>query len=308
VIPQSKSIFLLGIGLAIASGASSQSVRPSQFEPFKGDGYYWYRQEPEPEAQPPKKEPPKSVVSVVKTGPKPLSMEWMRENAPKLLDIAANNPTHENVANYMYAQRVILDRSQNFSEQVKAVVAMDPFLDENNRVPIAQFAQPGFLRAVKKGQEEVLQHLAGRAGLWVFVDAPDKCSACEGYVRDVLVGNGSAKGVANQYGFNFRKIDVSTEAGRNAAKRLNLKVTPTTVLVVPPAGYYLVSQGLMSQTQLQDRLLIASKTAGHLPKEMEQKVNPYNKDVLTTEDMNGLTASSDPGVVMKELRQRIKGE
>ncbi len=64
----------------------------------------------------------------------------------------------------------------------------------------------------------------------------------------------------------------------------------------------------MSQTQLQDRLLIASKTAGHLPKEMEQKVNPYNKDVLTTEDMNGLTASSDPGVVMKELRQRIKGE
>ncbi len=308
MIHRLQSTFLLGLSLIYVSAADAQPLRASQFEPFKGDGYYWYRQEPEPTAPKPKQEVPKSVVSVAKPGPKPLSMEWMRENAPKLLDIAANNPTHENVANYMYAQRVILDRSQNFSEQVKTVVAMDPFLDENNRVPIAQFAQPGFLRAIKKGQEEVLQHLAGKAGLWVFVDSPDKCSACEGYVRDVLVGNSSAKGVARQYGFDFRKIDVSTEAGRNAAKRLNLKVTPTTVLVVPPAGYYLVSQGLMSQTQLQDRLLIASKTAGQLPKDLEQKVNPYNKDVLSTEDMNGLTASADPAVVMKELRQRIKGE
>jgi len=304
-----KSHFLIGAWLVLAASVQAQSARPSQFEPFKGDGYYWYRQDPEPApVQPPKPEAPKPVVSVVNSGPKPLSMEWMRENAPKLLDIAANNPTPENVSNYMYAQRVILDRSQNFSESVKSVVAMDPFLDENNRVPIAQFAQPGFLRAVKKGQDEVLEHLAGKAGLWVFVDTPEKCAACEGYVRDVLVGSHSSKGVAMQYGFNFRKIDVNTQAGRNAAKRLNLKVTPTTVLVVPPTGYYLVSQGLMSHTQLQSRLLVASKAAGHLPKDLEQKVNPYNKDVLSTQDMNGLSAHSDPSAVMNELRQRIKGE
>lgn len=307
-----KTPLLLGVVFAIFGNANAQqSARIStQFEDFKGDGYYWYKQDPEPakpKIAPPK--PPQAPPAVpAKEAVKPLSAEWMRASMPKLLDAAVDNPTKENVANYMYAQRVLLDKSQNFSEKVKEVVATDPFLDENNRVPIAQFAQPGFVRGVKAGQDEVLNYLGSHGGIWVFVDGPDKCSACAEYVSNILVGFDHAKGVASQYKFHLREININTAAGKVAAKRLNLKVTPTTVLVMPPNGFYLVSQGLMSQPQLSERLMIAAKASGSLPKDLEEKVNPYNKGVLTTEEMGGLAAGSSPSDVMKTMRERIKGD
>ena len=306
------TLLLLGVVSAIFGSANAEpSARTfNQFEDFKGDGYYWYKQDPEQVA--PKVELPKpsqaTPAAPAKADVKPLSAEWMRANMPKLLDTAVDNPTKENVANYMYAQRVLLDKSQNFSEKVKEVVATDPFLDENNRVPIAQFAQPGFVRGVKAGQDEVLNYLGTKGGIWVFVDGPDKCSACADYVSNILVGADHAKGVASQYNFHLRKININTAAGKIAAKRLNLKVTPTTVLVLPPNGFYLVSQGLMSQTQLSERLMIAAKASGSLPKDLEEKVNPYSKGVLTTEEMGGLTPSDSPSDVMQTMRERIKGE
>lgn len=307
-----KLPFLLGVSACLLGQATSQTVRVhSQFGDFQGDGYYWYKQDPEEEKPAPPPKPASAAAPSApasKPGPKALSAEWMRANLPKLLDAAVDNPTTENVANYMYAQRVLLDKSQNFSSKVKEVVALDPFLDENNRVPIAQFAQAGFARGMKAGQDEVLTFLSRSAGIWVFVDKPNKCSACEDYFQNILVGTAAAKGVASQYNFNLRKIDVSTAQGRAAAKRLNLKVTPTTVLVLPPNNFFLVSQGLMSQTLLTERLLIAAKSSGRLPRELEEKVNPFNKDVLTTEQMGGLAASESPSDVMKHMRERIKGE
>lgn len=307
---RTQTTLLLGVTLGLLGTASAQSARPSQFEEFKGDGYYWYKKDPEPvKVEPPK--PPKPVVaapSAKADEPKALSAEWMRANMPKLLDLAVDNPTKENVANYMYAQRVLLDKSQNFSEKVKEVVATDPFLDENNRVPIAQFAQPAFARGVRDGQDDVLSYLAGKGGLWVFVDGPEKCSSCASYVQDILLGSKANKGVATKYAFNFRQIDIRTPEGKAAAKRLKLTVTPTTVLVMPPSGFYLVSQGLMSQSGLADRLLIAAKANGSLPKEMEEKVNPYAKGLLTTEEMGGIVGQLDPSEVMKSMRERIKGD
>lgn len=304
--------FLLGVAGILVGQALAQGPRTnSSFGEFQGDGYYWYKQDPEEEkpAPPPKAQPvPATPAKPTKEGPKALSAEWMRANMPKLLDAAVDNPTPENVSNYMYAQRVLLDKSQNFSNRVKEVVATDPFLDENNRVPIAQFAQAGFMRDMKTGQTEVMNFLANKAGIWVFVDKPSKCAACDGYVQNVIVGNQAAKGVASQYNFNLRKIDVSTPQGKAAAKKLNLKVTPTTVLVMPPNNFFLVSQGLMSQTQLTERLLIAAKASGTLPKDLDEKVNPFNKGVLSTEEMGGLSASESPSDVMKHMRERIKGE
>jgi len=305
--PSAKLLFLLGGVAGVLSPVNSFSARPSQFDDFKGDGYYWYKKEPEVKPEEKPKPAPAPVAAPSKQEPKALSVEWFRLNMPKLLDAAIDNPTKENVANYMYAQRVLLDKSQNFSTAVKEVVAMDPYLDENNRVPIAQFAQPGFERGISNSKTAALDFLGSQAGLWVFVDEPDKCSACETYVQNILVGSKANKGIATLHKFDFRKINVRTPEGQAAAKRLNLKVTPTTMLVIPPKSFYLVSQGLMSQPALTDRLLIAAKTGGHLPKEYLERVNPYDKGVLTTDDLNGVAPSNDPAAVMKSMRDRIKG-
>lgn len=307
--PSAKLFLLLGGVAGLFGPVNSFSARPSQFDDFKGDGYYWYKREPEvkPEEKPKPVPPPAPTPAPAKQETKALSAEWFRVNMPKLLDAAIDDPSKENVANYMYAQRVLLDKSQNFSSVVKEVVAMDPFLDENNRVPIAQFAQPAFERGISSAKTAALDYLGSQAGLWVFVDDPEKCSACEGYVNNILVGSRANKGIALLHNFDFRKINVRTPEGSAAAKRLGLKVTPTTMLVIPPKGYYLVSQGLMSQPGLADRLLIAAKTGGHLPKEYIERTNPYNKGVLSTDEMSGLEANKDPAEVIKSMRDRIKG-
>lgn len=304
--------FLPGVALVLACTASVVSAqgsgRPSQFEPFQGDGYYWYKQDPEQE-KPKKPEPPKPAPSPSEAKseePKSLSVEWLRLNLPKLLDVAIEKPTKENVANYMYAQRVVLDKAQVFSEKAKDVVATDPFLDENNRVPFAQFAQAEFNRKFNKDRGEALDFISKNAGIWVFIDKPNKCSACAAYVNDVLLS--PVGGLQKEHGFSVRVIDVSTEIGMTAARRLSLKVTPTTMLVIPPNGYYLVSQGLMASDRLHERIIIAAKTNGLLTPEYIAKISPYGNGILTPSDLDKLATTGTPSQVMTLLREKIKGE
>lgn len=87
---------------------------------------------------------------------------------PRFLDAAINNPTKENVETYLYAQRVAMDKSQRYAEMTQRVVAADPFLDENNRVPIAAYTKSFFLRQFNAGNAEALKHIAKVGGLWVF--------------------------------------------------------------------------------------------------------------------------------------------
>ncbi len=307
-----RSPFLLG-ALLLVWGVNAQQPASSMFEPFKGDGFYWYKKQVDPEVVKPE-EPPKPVAAPatpakpVKKLPSAMSTEWLRENMPKLRDIAIDNPTKENVANYMYAQRVVLDKSQNFASAVKEVVATDPFLDENNRVPFSQYAQVFQLREISKAKVDILNHLSNLTGIWVFVDTPDKCSGCESYVNDVLVGGNGVPGIATQHKFHFKKIYVNTPEGKLAAENLKLKVTPTTVLVSPPNNFFLVSQGLMAQDQLVDRIVVAAKSQDLLPKSLLERVDPYSKGVMSGSDFDGFSPTASPSDVMKNMRERINGE
>lgn len=310
-----KTHFLLGCLYVLACGiAHAQSSVPQEdstqnkgMKDFQGDGYYWYKKEPEKKVKPPEEKKPMASGSG-EAKPDAMSTAWLRENMPKLRDLAIDNPTKENVANYMYAQRVVLDKSQNFSQAVKEVVATDPFLDENNRLPVASFAQVAQMRDISKGKDEVLKHLASKGGIWVFTDTPDKCSACESYINNVLIGTVGAEGLVTKNKFEFKKIYVRTPEGRIAAKKLGLKGTPTTVFVVPPSGYYIVSQGLMAQDNLFERMLVASKAYGILEKEWLDKANPFGKDVLTAEQISGFSSDSTPSEVIANLRKKINGE
>ena len=76
----------------------------------------------------------------------PFSAKWLQQNMPKLLERAIDSPNKENVEAYLYAQRVAMDKSQVYAESARRVVASDPFLDENNRVPLSTYAKPSFLK------------------------------------------------------------------------------------------------------------------------------------------------------------------
>lgn len=286
--------------------ASGDETQNKGMKDFKGDGYYWYKKIPEKPMIKPKEE--KKTAEASPDKPKSMSTEWLRENMPKLRDLAIDNPTKENVANYMYAQRVVLDKAQNFAQAVKEVVATDPFLDENNRIPFGNYAISMQMREFDKGRDEVFKSLAAKGGIWVFTDTPDKCAGCETYINNVITGIPGVPGLATKYNFEFRKIYVRSKEGKVAAKALKLKGTPTTVFVIPPSGYFVVSQGMMAGSALSERMLVAAKSYGVIDADLIEKANPYSKGILTTKEIAAAPSNESPTDVMAGFRKRLNGQ
>lgn len=301
-----KTLLFAALALSLPAMAQEDPAG-SQFFSRKSEGWYWYidpRDEVKPE--PPKVQPPKPAAKTSEPAKAaPFSVEWLRTNMPKLLDAAVNDPTKENVEAYLYAQRVTMDKSQRYAEQSQRVVAADPFLDENNRVPIASYTKPFFLRQAQEGKLEALKHIATVGGLWVFFDS--KCNFCQPQVN-------TANELAKKYGLITKFISMDGKGLPNVkqfvrdsgqAKRLNLKITPTTVLVVPPNNFFVVSQGIMAQDQLSDRILLAADSNALLPKDLSAKMNSYDRGVLTSDDtQQGRT--DDPKVWVKYLKDRLE--
>lgn len=304
-----KTLMLAALAVSLPAMAQEDPAA-GQFFSRKSEGWYWYI-DPRDEVKP---EPPKVPLPKAEAKPSeksepakvaPFSVEWLRTNMPKLLDAAVNNPTKENVEAYLYAQRVTMDKSQRYAEQAQRVVAADPFLDENNRVPIASYTKPFFLRQAQEGKLDALRHIATVGGLWVFFDS--KCHFCQPQVN-------TANELAKKYGLITKFISMDGKGLPNVkefvrdsgqAKRLNLKITPTTVLVVPPNNFFVVSQGIMAQDQLSDRILLAADSNSLLPKALSEKMNSYDRGVLTNDDtQQGRT--DDPKVWVKYLKDRLE--
>lgn len=308
--------------LAVAVYAQGQSDAPARaqgqaaqkFYQGKADGWYWYK-DPKEAPKPvlaPNRAPQAEAAPKIKNAPskdaesEPFSVRWLQINMPKLHEEAINNPTHENVEAYYYAQRIAMDKSQRYANMAQQVVATDPFLDENNRVPMSTFANPMFLKQVMDDKSEALKHLAKVGGLWVFFDST--CGFCKPQVFSV-------NELAKQYGFYTKFISMDGKGidevktfvkDSGQAKRLDLKITPTTVLVVPPNNFYVVSQGLMAQGQLAERLVIVADAQKLFPDEISKKLHVYDRGILTTEDMAD-GAGDDPKSWVRLLKDRLHG-
>ena len=170
---------LIGMLLAMPCVSHAQNLAPSgaqasdgrEAPAFYGDrerGYYWYE---DPKDLPPPKTAPVQPQKNTELKKQPGTVEWLREQMPILLDAAINNPSKENVETYLYAQRVAMDKSQRYAQASQKVVANDPLLDENNRVPLSAFAKVNFLQANDAAKDQALSYLGTVAGLWLVFDS-----------------------------------------------------------------------------------------------------------------------------------------
>lgn len=289
----------------IESEQGADDAPAGRFIERKSEGWYWYKDPKEKKPKSPVPEPTANADAKPKKD-EPFSSAWLRKNLPVFRERAIDSPTQENIEAYMYAQRVAMDKAQNFSEATQRVVYADPFLDENNRVPMSSFAKPAFLLSMEKAGNEALNGLAKTGGLWMFFDS--QCDYCK--VQAHILNR-----VAQKHGFITKFISLDGKGTPDIPKfvkdnghaaMLNMRVTPTTVFVVPPKTYLIVSQGMMAETQLEERILIAAESQNLLPPELAAKVTQYARGVLKTDDMqNG--AGDDPAVWVKILKDRLKG-
>lgn len=285
------------------SGAQASDGREAPA--FYGDrerGYYWYE---DPKDLPPPKTAPVQPQKNTELKKQPGTVEWLREQMPILLDAAINNPSKENVETYLYAQRVAMDKSQRYAQASQKVVANDPLLDENNRVPLSAFAKVNFLQANDAAKDQALSYLGTVAGLWLVFDS--KCSKHCGPQVDVINMVASKHKLLTKFistdGKGLPNVP-KFETNSSLVKTLGLKLTPTTILVVPPNNYYIVSQGVMAANMLEDRLITVADSQELFPKELAQKVNAYDRGVLKTEDMNGGMPQDAKGWV-KYLKEKL---
>lgn len=302
--------FLLLAVIGQAAIADDGQQATPMFDQKADRGWFWYEKDPEPKPKKKVEDTQQPAPAPTKEADKeekhPMTVAWLRKIMPVLEERAIDNPTRENLSAYFYAKRVMLDKSQRFMEEGKKLIASDPMLDENNRVPSATFAKAEFLNKEYEAKQASLRYLAKNiGGLFVFFDS--KCSFCRIQISTI------AK-LQESYGFLVKYISVDGQGlpgmkdwvkDNGHVKMLDLKVYPTTVLAVPPSTYLIVSQGMMAKDQMEERILTAAQSNHLLPADMEKNLNVWDRGVLTVDDMQD-GAFSNPDDFVKYVKDKLK--
>ncbi|RME61057.1 conjugal transfer protein TraF [Candidatus Parcubacteria bacterium] len=288
-----KAALLSAAIAAFAANAFAGESRAFDRYKEKDEGWYWKNDKA------PQKEEKKSSKAK-----KPFSVEWLRENLPKLRDRAIDNPTPENLRAYLYAQRVAMDKAHVFAKRAHDIVISDPLLDEKQRLPMASFAVADRFHIQDEARTAILKDLAKKGGLWFF------------YKSDCIFCKTMANGVrqfAQKYGFILYPISLDGKPAENIkyfykdqgqAKKLGIKVVPTVMYVVPPNNYYFVAQGAMAPQELSDRIILAAKTEGLVNKKYLALLDVDDRGVLGPDALSD-GATDDPVELVANIRKKL---
>jgi conjugal transfer pilus assembly protein TraF len=265
--------------------SAAVNEQATSFYRHKESGWFWY-DDPPPEAEARPADPAAAQTAAPPSGPTPMSVEWLRTNLPVLRDKAIDQPTTDNVSAYYYAQRIMMDKAQVFSDKAREVTTSDPLLDENLRVPFASAAKAAQLRSSNESKAAILAAVAGKAGLWFFHD--DTCQYCESQVP-------IANAIARRYGIPvvyisrqggaIRGLDPSipVKAAQGRFEKLGITHTPSVMMLVPPKDYYLIAQGFASLTSLEDRIVNAAHRYGLVDERLYQDAVPTSRGILSAD-------------------------
>jgi conjugal transfer pilus assembly protein TraF len=306
-------------------GSAALATTAEGYYQRKEEGWFWYKDPkerkivvpvPPPETPPvvvekKKEEPPKDAKPAEQPKTPAFSVKWIRENLDKLRDIAIDDPSVENVRNYYYAQRVLMDRADNFARVSQQVTMGDPLLDENNNFPYATAASQAVVRIQEESKVKALKYLAGKTGIWFFFSS--ECMYCEMQVQSV-------QHLQNDYGFIVKAISLDGKPLKGLTipwvkdsgqyKALNLNMTPTIVLASPPKDVMIISQGLLSDKAADERVLLAAKSSKLLPHDIEKEISVFERGIMTNDDLGGEQAKkldpNNPGEWVEYLRSRIR--
>ncbi|MCW7553728.1 conjugal transfer protein TraF [Endozoicomonas gorgoniicola] len=123
-----------------------------------------------------------------------LSAAWIRQNIGQYLDRAIDEPSKENVSNYLYLDRMVKEKGEQFARVGKQVIESDPMLDENVRRPISPAAAKIKDDMAHQAKEEILRKVAKIAGLVFYYRG--NCKLCHLQAQSVQL-------MKEHYGFEL---------------------------------------------------------------------------------------------------------
>ncbi len=260
---------------------TEESYQEARFIDRKAEGWFWYQEE-EPE-EPPKEEimpeekkvPPAPVVpskkenSENKKEASPLgSVAWVRENLPKYLDKAIDDPTPENITAYLLLQRYSMDKSSKFAEKVQLVTLGNPYLDETVNGPNTQGASAINMAIAKRNLEKVRATLMKKIVLLYVFDEGELSLAESGVIHNYENHTGftvipvSATGKPLQNGL-FPDFVTDT----NIKKLVNVATLPAVFIVGANKKPISVLQGITAEPDLDYRVINVAYREGLISEE-----------------------------------------
>jgi conjugal transfer pilus assembly protein TraF len=315
------------VALVVAGGiVAGTNARADGFYERKSQGWFFYDDGPMPAqvdavvpasavAVTPAPAPAAPAPASATPSPEPFSVQWLSQKMQILKLNAMNHPTEENLQAYMWAQRMMLDMSQNFADVGSKVASEDPYLNEEVRFPTAAAARSNALWQVDRAREEILTDLSAHAGLWFFFDS--RCGFCQEELPTV-------KALTDKYHFPVRYISedgaplqgmrpeaMVVDRNHGTFRSFELKLTPAVVLVVPPSTVMIVAHGAMAQDELQRKIVEAAIDAQLVPQDLMDAAQLEKRGIISPADMDRMKKEAaaantdDPAELVKLMREAV---
>ena len=193
------------------------------------------------------------------------TVEELKFEAQKRLNVAVMNPTESNLKAYLEINTLMLEKSSQFAQRWKETLWANPGFDHTVVHPNANFAQVALKDEAKSEKADILKELSNRAGLVILVQSG--CSFCS-LMAPVI------QKLQQETGFNVLAVTIKGGIPQEwpAAKPDNgivkrLMTLSGSVPTVTPAIFLvdrkgekaqLIASGALSLEDLKDRLVQAS--------------------------------------------------
>lgn len=275
-------------------GVMSQASAGLYYPDHKGDffdraheGWFWYEKmlsDKTPKKHKVVKSPaPKSNVETMKVPPAPVAKAtspaptsdttpsgppaftaaWFRKNLPKYRDRAWNDPTPQNVAAFMYVQKMVLNRSERFSNVWRDVIATDPILDANSVTPTATNGSLLMREAVYNKRKTVLKSLKSTIGILFFYNG-SKYSAEQARTLDAIHKQYGVPVLAASVDGSSLPSDVKLPSRIDAgqAKHLHVHSVPATFVMLKDHSFIPIGEGIFAMPTVENRMLLVAQSNG----------------------------------------------
>lgn len=274
-------------------------------------GWHFY-EDPEIVEEEEKKPAPK--VEAVKPEMVEINAEWLKDNLPKLLNTAIDDPSTENIATYYYAQRLAIDKANAFSDQTKEFFLFEEQLSESNRRPNSSQALFAHKLETSRNEQEVFNALFDKAGLWMFYRSD--CPYCHkqfpaveslAEIMGVDVIAISMDGILLDKEFPGVKHVVDPNLA--LSRKFQINITPTTLLVSNDGKLFQpIKYGMASGQEIVQRALYAGKRLGLITDEEFNRTQEI-KDILISKEpimIEKKKLEDNPVVLSELLRKRLE--
>jgi len=262
-----RNLFLLLVILSVLAGTIIQaSAEETQSSPEasvsaeaparayykdREKGWFWYLEEKKKEeARKTERKPETQSRKRLED----MTTDELKAYSEEKLKAALDQPTVENVREYMVVQKFIMEKAQTFTTTWQQALRLYPDLDWTIEHPVSTVGLNVYKRNRENQIDDVLSDLAQYAGLFFFYNS--RCPYCR-----------EQAGILKtfQYQYEMNVMAVSLDGGglpefpdyrkdNGIAGNLGVARVPTIVLAVPPEGMAPVSVGIATLSDLRERI------------------------------------------------------